>query len=72
MKPKRKHKLTYWVALILDDHTSYSIRTRTRKECAALRNEYGPERFAKPKKVIVEYTDAFSLVSWVLGEGGYE
>ena len=63
-------KLVYWCAACLDDSRSYNIRTTTRREANQQRKEYGPERFGKPKKVIIEYRNAFDLITRVLGEGG--
>jgi hypothetical protein len=63
-------KLTYWVAESIDNR-AYSIRTRTRREAVAIRNER-PDRYGPVFKVLVEYRDALDLVQQALGEGGIE
>jgi hypothetical protein len=66
-------KLIYWIAVRLDDRRCYSIRERTRDACAKARRESGvPRSYATPKKVVVEYEDAFDLVRKLLGDGGVE
>ena len=62
-----KHKLTYWIADGLGRSSDrYSIRCRTKKECsAAIANRANRDpgrRYGIPRKIIVEYTDAFNLV----------
>lgn len=68
-------KLTYWIAECLDDSHAYNIRAKTRKAVVAelaekegeIREGYGP-----PKKVTVEYQDAFDLMDQCMNEGrGY-
>ena len=61
--------LTYWVAKCLDDSDAYSIRRPTRKACRAAREAQGEEKFAEPKKVVVEYDNSMDLVQQCLGEG---
>ena len=67
-------KLTYWIAECQNDSPVYSVRTRTRRECyAKLRQRWGdewPTNYAPPKKVTVEYDNAFNLMEQCLsGEG---
>jgi hypothetical protein len=63
-------KLTYWKAENLDGRDCYSIRAKTRKDCEKARADSGcPQDFAEPVKVVVEYRDAFHLVSIMRGEG---
>ncbi len=64
-------KLTYWVAKCKDDNDVYTIRTRTKKECTdqyerlkAAGADYDP-----PKKVTVEYSNGFDLLSQCTYEG---
>ena len=61
-------KLTYWVAECLNDSSCYSIRRKTKREVkeavAEYRKGYGP-----PHKIVVEYTDAFDLLTQCLSEG---
>jgi hypothetical protein len=68
-------KLTYWVATSLNDHWCYSIRKKTKKELVAeLAEHYTKTDFSEPKKVTVEYDDAFDLMLQCIdGEsfGGY-
>lgn len=64
-------KLVYWFAPCIDDRPSYSIRERTRRAAkqavAAQPESYGPVR-----KIVVQYKDAFDLLTTVLGEGWME
>lgn len=62
-------RLTYWYAAIRDDSSTYNIRARTRAECDALRKADGAERYDRPRKVVLNYEDAFDLVCLVRGEG---
>lgn len=64
-------KLTYWIADCLDDHECYSIRTKTKKECAEQVAERNAEKvyYGQPRKVVVEFIDMHDLVFTALGEG---
>ena len=68
-------KLTYWVAPHLTDSDCYSIRAKTRRECKARREAAGGDQrdidlcYGKPKKVTVEFEDAFDLLEMCLSEG---
>jgi hypothetical protein len=62
-------KLTYWIADCLDDSDVYSIRERTKKECAARRQVLGEQGYGKPRKVTVEYSDGFDLLNQCTCEG---
>ena len=67
-------KLTYWVATSLNDHWCYSLRAKTKKEVLAMLANYTASDFSEPKKVTVEYDDAFDLMAQCIdGEsyGGY-
>ena len=79
-------KLTYWVADNEADSKVYSIRGKTRSnvidKLAALgigprgnaaepTDDYG-ERFAKPRKITVDYDNPFDLVCQCYSEGGIE
>lgn len=70
--------LTYWIADCLTDAKCYSVRAKTRKECIRQLEECRPDPreraidFGTPRKVVVEYADAFDLVSRALEEGGIE
>jgi hypothetical protein len=68
-------KLTYWVATSNNDHSCYNIRAKTKKEVLAqIADHYVASDFSEPKKVTVEYDDAFDLVMQCIdGEsyGGY-
>ena len=64
-------KLTYWMAECLNDSAAYSIRRKTKRAVVeALRTEVYAGNYGKPKKVTVEYVDAFDLLGQCLGEGG--
>jgi len=54
--------LTYWKAKCLNDADCYSIRTKTKKECLALIEVYGPSSYSKPYKVEIEYSSGFDLM----------
>lgn len=66
-------RLTYWVAECLDDSSAYNVREKTRKACAARVAEHHDQgSYGAPKKVTVEYDNAFDLMDQCLGEGhGY-
>ena len=56
-------KLTYWVADCWNVRR-YSIRCRTKKEVVlTVAVAELCHKFNKPRKVIIEYTDAFDLMS---------
>jgi hypothetical protein len=62
-----KLTLTYWVAAVKDGHPADSLRERTRKALRdRLEEEYGltgwTDAFEAPRKVTVEYRDAFDLM----------
>ena len=61
-------KLTYWKCRHLTDSDALSIRSRTKKEAVAMRNE-APEYYTKPFKVTVEYKDGFELMDECSNEG---
>ena len=63
-------KLTYWCCRQEHDHECYNIRARTRKEAARQRAElFEPWKYTPPFKVVVQFRDAFDLLSECLGEG---
>ncbi len=55
-------KLTYWKADNLQDGNSLAIRERTREACQELVDANPMGLFGKPRKVVLEYEDAFDLV----------
>lgn len=65
-------KLTYWVASCLDDSKVYNLRAKTRKALVELRDfsVKNGGQFGPPKKVSIEYRDAFDLAVECLCEGG--
>jgi hypothetical protein len=67
-------KLTYWIADHLHDHPCYSIRGRRRKDVKEQLVSGGYDRadFGKPRKVAIEYKDAFDLMNQLMQEGGAE
>ena len=69
-------KLTYWLAKCLDDHSCYSVRSKTKKgaqeERATLVEARGEASYGPVEKIEVEYKDGFDLVYHALGEGGFE
>jgi len=65
--------LTYWIADCIDDSACYSLRSKTLTGVrATLAVRPDVERFRAPRKVEINYVDAFDLVRQVLGEGGAE
>ena len=62
-------KLTYWVAPRLSDSSVYNIRTKTKREAQALRQQWGASDYGPVTKVEVEYDGAFDLMHQCLSEG---
>jgi hypothetical protein len=61
--------LTYWIAEVKDDNSCYNIRGRRKKDI--VNNQfYDPRYYETPRKVTVEYDDAFDLVKQCLQAGG--
>ena len=62
-------KLTYWVAMPKDDSPVYAVRARTRREVQNRLTDsgYDPKEYKAPKKVAVEYDNAFHLLEQCLG-----
>lgn len=61
-------KLTYWIAVCLDDSEVYNIRAKTKKEVnEQLARVWG--RYGKARKVEVEYSDSFDLLVQCTSEG---
>jgi len=64
-------KLTYWACEHLSDSQAYAIRTKTKREAVARRNEEnseGYELYGPPIKVVMEYDNAFDLMTDCLSE----
>jgi hypothetical protein len=67
-------KLTYWIAECLTDSHAYSIRARTKREVVAVlaSGKYRASDYGSPKKVSVEYENAFDLMDQCMSEArGY-
>jgi len=68
-------KLTYWYAG-QDDSLCYNYRAKTKKEVVAfvekqkISNPY--QAWSEPRKVAIEYKDAFDLAERLQSERGYE
>ena len=63
--------LTVWIAVQHDDADCYNVIGRTRKSVLEqLKNRFDSNRYDAPKKVVIQYADAFDLFSWVTSEGG--
>lgn len=58
-------KLTYWYAGRIDDRDCYSIVAKTKKECLDIVNKTTYGNFELPVKRVIEYKDAFDLLSIV-------
>lgn len=63
-------KLTVWIATQEGDSQCYNIVARTKKEALEQMRHRGFFDFAAPRKVVIEYKDAFELFTMVTGEGG--
>ena len=64
-------KLTYWSCEHLNDSQAYAIRTKTKREAVERRNEEnseGYELYGPPTKIVMEYDDAFDMMSGCLSE----
>lgn len=67
-------RLTYWIAVCLDDSEVYNIRKKTKREVVETLNQHykGGVGYGKPRKVTVEYEDNFDLMEQCMSEGrGY-
>jgi hypothetical protein len=67
-------KLTYWIAKRTNDSNCYSLRAKTKKECQeqidkAIADGLDKDDFDAPKKVSIEYRDAFDLMLECSTEG---
>lgn len=64
-------RLTFWISEQTKDHSCYNLVGRTRDEVMyqlAMRPDSGD--YSKPKRVVLDYTDAFDLFERVTAEGG--
>lgn len=62
-------KVVYWVAA-QTDRSAYreeNVRARTKKECQEMISTFSLGTFEAPKKIVVEYKDAFDLVQKLSG-----
>jgi hypothetical protein len=67
-------RLTYWIAVCLNDSEVYNIRKKTKREVVETLNQHyqGGVGYGKPRKVTVEYEDNFDLMEQCMAEGrGY-
>ncbi len=63
-------KLTYWYSQCPGDSDAYSVREPTRKAALAiLQNEDHDDRWPAPRKVTIEYDNAFDLMVECSREG---
>jgi hypothetical protein len=63
-------KLTVWIAPQDQDRTCYNIVARTKQDALAQIAANQSTRYEAPKKVVIEYRDAFDLFERVTGAGG--
>lgn len=63
-------KLTVWIAEQNSDSQCYNIVAKTRKSALEQIAERDWVRFAQPKKVVIEYKDAFDLFEYLTSEAG--
>lgn len=63
--------LTVWIAVQHGDAVCYNVIGRTRK-AAQEQLDALPDgnSFDAPRKVVIQYKDAFDLFDWVTSEGG--
>lgn len=61
-------KLTYWIAECLNDASCYSLRRKTKKEILEYFKENGDMGFGAPRKVSIEYDNAFDLMRQCMEE----
>ena len=63
--------LTVWIAVQHGDADCYNVIGRTRKS-AQEQLDARPDGKScdAPRKVVIQYADAFDLFSWVTSEGG--
>lgn len=63
-------KITYWVAENISERNSvYNVRGKTRKAVIATltHGDVVPEDYEKPRKVTIEYANAYDLVNQIMG-----
>jgi ribosomal protein S18 len=63
-------KLTVWIAEQYSDSQCYNIVARTRKAALEQIAERDWVKFEQPKKVEIDYKDAFDLFEYVTSEAG--
>jgi hypothetical protein len=63
-------KLTFWIAEQHDDADCYNLVARTRKALLVMVSKHPSVRYDAPKKVVVEYKDAFDLFDYLTCESG--
>lgn len=64
-------KLTVWIATQSADSQCYNVVARTKKAALEqIANSYRPSEYSAPKKIVIEYKDAFDLFEYVTGEAG--
>ena len=65
-------KLKYWIAQCIPDRKR-SIRARTKKVCQAQLDSYsGFHFYSEPRKVTIEYADAFDLMIQAINRSGLD
>ena len=63
--------LTVWIAEQHDDADCYNVIGRTRKAVLEqLETRSNRNRYDAPKKIVIQYKDAFDLFDWLTSEGG--
>jgi hypothetical protein len=64
-------KLKYWVAVNKYDDSCYNIRKKTKKEVLEeITKREEKDRYTKPRRIEIEYTDPFDLLTQLVGEAG--
>jgi hypothetical protein len=63
-------KLTVWIATQEGDSAVYNIIARTRGDALWQIKQRPHAQFEPPKKVVIEYHDAFDLFDLATGEAG--
>jgi hypothetical protein len=63
-------KLTVWIMTQNDDSECYNIIARTKKDALAQAAARTYCTWSEPKRMVIEYKDAFDLFDLATGEGG--
>lgn len=65
-------KLTYYRAAHVSGNTAKDLRSRTKKDCTAVRGLHGADNYDDVRKVTIEYKDGFDLLTQCLTTFDFE